>query len=208
MKLYADRPAHATNQALGDVLVLAWIALWAWLGHALHDLVLGLAVPGQKAEEAGRSLQHGLQDAGSSLGDVPFAGDKLREPFDRAAASGGDLADAAQSYQDAVGRLAVLAGILLAVAPIIVVLGLWLPRRVAWVLAASAASRLMKTETGADDLFALRALAARPLPELARTSRRVGGLVEGWRARDPEVVQTLAQLELDDLGLRRKVPAQ
>ena len=56
MKLYADRPIRATNQVLGDLLVIGWIALWVWAGFRLHDLVLGLAAPGEQAEKAGRTL--------------------------------------------------------------------------------------------------------------------------------------------------------
>ena len=63
MKLYADRPFRLTNQVLGDLLVLGWIALWVWAGLRLHDLVLGLAAPGEQAEKAGRTLEHSLGDA-------------------------------------------------------------------------------------------------------------------------------------------------
>jgi hypothetical protein len=203
MKLYADRPFRAANQVLGDALVAGWTALWVWAGFRLHDLVLGLAVPGEQAEEAGKTLQRSLGDAASNVGDVPLAGDALRTPFDEGSGAGRDLAEAAQSYQDAVAKLALLAGVLIAVAPIVIVLALWLPRRLSWVATASAAKRLLRGRGDlAEDLFALRALAARPLPELARTARRTGDLMEGWRQRDPDVVATLARLELDDLGLR------
>ncbi len=53
MKLYADRPFRSTNQLLGDLLVLGWIALWVWAGFRLHDLVLGLAAPGEAGREGG-----------------------------------------------------------------------------------------------------------------------------------------------------------
>ena len=131
MKLYADRPLRVTNQLLGDALVVAWSALWVWAGVRLHDLVLGLAAPGEQAEEAGRTLQRSLGDAAANVGEVPLAGDALRTPFDEGAGAGGDFAEAAQSYQDAVADLALLAGVLVASAPIVIVLALWLPRRVA-----------------------------------------------------------------------------
>jgi len=203
MKLYADQPFRATNQVLGDLLVVGWTALWVWAGFRLHDLVLGLAAPGKQAEEAGRTLQKSLGDAAGNVGDLPFAGDALRAPFDEGSGAGRDLAEAAQSYQDAVGNLALLAGVLITVAPIVVVLALWLPRRLGWISSASAAQKLLRGGGDhAEDLFALRALVARPLQELSRTSRRTGDLMEGWRQRDPDVVAALAQLELDELGLR------
>ena len=201
MKLYADRPVRATNQVLGDLLVLGWIALWVWAGLRLHDLVLGLAAPGEQAEEAGRSLQKSLGDAAGNVGDVPFAGDALRAPFDEGSGAGRDLAEAAQSYQDAVADLALLAGVLIALAPIAVVLALWLPRRISWIATASAAKRLLRGGDHVEDLFALRGLARQPLERLARAGGSAD-LMDGWRARDPDTVRALARLELDELGLR------
>ena len=145
MKLYADRPIRTANQLLGDLLVLGWIALWVWAGVRLHDLVLGLAAPGEQAEKAGRTLQNSLGDAAGNVGDVPFAGDALRAPFDEGSGAGRDLAEAAQSYQDAVADLALLAGVLIALAPIAVVLALWLPRRISWIATASAARTTRQT---------------------------------------------------------------
>jgi hypothetical protein len=201
MKLYADRPFRFTNQVLGDLLVIGWIALWVWAGFRLHDLVLGLAAPGRQAEEAGRTLQNSLGDAAANVGDVPFAGDALRAPFDEGSGAGRDLAVAAQSYQDAVADLALLAGVLIALAPIAIVLALWLPRRVSWIATASAAKRLLRGGDHVEDLFALRGLARQPLERLARAG---GGtaLMDGWRARDPDTIRALARLELDELGLR------
>jgi hypothetical protein len=205
MKLYADRPAQLANQLTGDLLLAGWVLLWIWAGKQLYDLIAALAVPGQKAEAAGRSLERSLGDAAKNVGDLPLAGDELRKPFDGAAASGRDLADAAQSYQDSVHDLALLAGSLVAIAPILVVLSVWLPRRLAWIRDASAATRLMRTDPGALDLLALRALAARPLHELAATVGEPTDLVSAWRSGDREVVDRLARVELAALGMRPRL---
>jgi hypothetical protein len=202
MKLYADRPLRLTNQVLGDLLILGWILLWIWIGVQLHDVIARLAGPGVQAEEAGRALQGSLGDAADNVGDVPLAGDALRSPFDEGAGAGRDLAKAAQSYQDTVADLAVLAGVLVAVAPIVVVIGMWLPRRLEWIVAASSAKQLLRGGgERSEDLFALRGLSHRPLHELARVDGP-DDLMAGWRNRDPEVLRELARLELDDLGLR------
>lgn len=201
MKVYADRPARAGNQLLGDALVAGWVLLWLWAGKQLHDVISSLATPGEKAEAAGRKLQSSLGDAGRKVGDLPLAGDDLRKPFDQGAASGRELAEAAQSYQESVARLAVLAGILVALAPIALVLAIWLPRRLAWIDEASAVTHLLSSHVDAVDLLALRALAHRPLHELARASGQTAGLVEAWRSRDARTIDRLARLELDVLGI-------
>ena len=202
MKLYAERPVRTANQLLGDALVVGWVALWIWAGLRLHELVLGLAAPGEQAEDAGRTLQNSLGDAAQNVGDVPFAGDALRTPFDEGSGAGRDLAEAAQSYQDAVADLALLAGVLIAAAPIAIVLAIWLPRRINWVTTASAAQRLLRGEgESGEDLFALRGLARQPLHQLARAGGSAD-LMTGWRNRDPDTVRTLARLELNELGLR------
>lgn len=202
MKLYADHPARRTNQVLSDALVAGWVLLWIWAGKQLYDLIVALAVPGEKAEAAGRDLQGSLGEAGKNIGDIPLAGDQLRKPLDGAAAAGAELADAAQAYQDTVHDLALLAGLLIALGPILVVLSVWLPRRLAWIKDASAATRLLRSHPGARDLLALRALAARPLAELLGSSREPADLIAAWRSGDSEVVERLAAIELAALGLR------
>jgi hypothetical protein len=82
------------------------------------------------------------------------------------------------------------------------VLALWLPGRISWIAAASAAQRLLRSGAdGGEDLFALRGLARQPLNQLARAGG-TADLMAGWRARDPDTVRALARLELDELGLR------
>ena len=200
MKLYADRPLWATNQVLGDLLIVVWVAFWVWVATRTHAAIERLAEPGRQAEQAGRELQSSLGDAARNVGDVPLAGDKLRAPFDRGADSGRGLADAAVSYQHAVSDLAMLAALVVALTPVLVVLAVWLPRRLAWVRVASATRRLARSGgAGARDLFALRALVRQPVQVLARVA---DDPAQGWRTYEPAVVDALADLELRSLGLR------
>jgi hypothetical protein len=80
---------------------------------------------------------------------------------------------------------------------VVTLLLVWLPRRVAWAREAGAASRLRMD--GADlELFAIRAVANRPLRELRRVSDDPAGAL---RAGEHEA---LADLELRALGLRAR----
>ena len=96
---------------------------------------------------------------------MPLVGGTLASPFTKAAEAAQSLADAGRELQDAVGKIAFAASLLLVVVPLaLVVLG-WLPWRVRWMRRASAAAAL-RAEPAGVDMLALRALARRPLRQL------------------------------------------
>ena len=71
-----------------------------------------------------------------------------------------------------------------------------MPRRVRFVLQASAGSEVHRLVTADLELFALRAMANQPMHRLARVS---ADPVRAWREGDPDVVRRLAMLELRDV---------
>ena len=198
MKLYADRPVRLLNQLLGDVLVVVLVYLGIRLGRRAHEAVAALAEPGRDAESAARSLDGTLRGTARDVDDAPLVGGTLAKPFRALASTSRDLAVSAQSYQDTVAQVALLTGVVVAAVPILLLLALWLPRRLAWVVEASAAHRLMRAGPAAAELLAVRALARQPLRRLARLGPDV---VTGWRSGDPAATDRLARLELDELGL-------
>lgn len=194
MKLYAETKSQRSLQVTADLAVLLWIALWARLGIWIHELVDRLAGAGESVEDAGSRFRSALQSAGSEVGGLPGVGDYLRAPFDAAAGAGRTLERAGAAQQDAVHTLALWLGILIAVIPIGYVLLRWAPWRTRWIREASAAARL---RIDAEDLhlFALRAIATRPLYELQRVAPDPAAALA---AGDYE---GLASLELGALGL-------
>ncbi len=198
MRLYADRPTRLAGQVVGDLVVLVLVYLAVRLGRGTHGRVAELAAPGREAERQARALDGKLRGAAGSIDNTPVVGGTVAKPFRDLAATSRDLAATAQGYQDTVERVAVLAGVLVAAVPIVILLAVWLPRRLAWVVEASAAARLMRQPAGAADLLAVRALARQPLRQLARLDPAV---VPGWKAGDPDATAALARLELDQLGL-------
>lgn len=198
MKLYADRPVRLLKQLLGDVLVVVLVYLGIRLGRRAHEAVAALAEPGRDAEAAARSLDGTLRGTARDVDDAPLVGGTLAKPFRALASTSRDLAVSAQSYQDTVAQVALLTGVVVAAVPILLLLALWLPRRLAWVVEASAAHRLMRAGPAAAELLAVRALARQPLHRLARLGPDV---VTGWRSGDPAATDRLARLELDELGL-------
>lgn len=203
MKLYADAPLRRTRQLLADVLVLAWVVLWAWAGTAVHDGTTALADPARQTDSAATSLGEQLRDAGGRLGGTPVVGDELAAPFDRAAEASDGIAAAGRDTVGAVERLALLLGLAVALVPILIALAVHLPRRWRFAREATAGARFVDAHEDLD-LFALRALAHQPMHVLARVSDDPAG---AWRAGDREVVRRLAELELADVGLRpRQLP--
>jgi hypothetical protein len=195
VKLYAETAGLRARQLLGDLAVLAWTAAWVAAGLALYRLVEKLAVPGARVEQAGSSFAGDVAEIQQKVGRLPVVGEQLQDPFGRLAGVGRTLAEAGVAQQEAVRQLALWLGVVVAAVPIIALLLAWLPRRVTWMREAGAASRLRLD--GADlELFAIRAVANRPLRELHRVSPDPAG---DLRAGE---YQALADLELRALGLR------
>ena len=195
MKLYAETAGLRARQLLGDLAVVAWAALWVWAGLTLYRLVEKLAVPGQRVEQAGNAFAGNLAEIQRTIGRVPVVGDQLQDPFGRLAGTGQTLADAAVTQQEVVHQLALWLGLAVAAVPVVALLLAWLPGRVSWAREAGAASRLRLD--GADlELFAIRAVANRPLRQLRRVSADPAGALRSGE------YEALADLELRALGLR------
>jgi hypothetical protein len=194
MKLYAEQAPLRLRQVATDLVVAAWVAGWAWLGVAAYRLVGRLAGPVGTVERAGDDFAGNMRAVHDKVGRVPLVGEELRGPFGRLGEVGQTLAGAAHDQQQAVHQLAWWLGVLLAAVPIVTLLALWLPPRLRWAREAAAAARLRRGRADLH-LFALRAVANRPLRQLLRvTDDPAGALAAGD-------YEGLAALELRALGL-------
>lgn len=195
---YAETPARRSRQIAADLLAVLAFGLCFWLGSSIHDLTAELAGPGRTLESAGSELADQFTEAGSAAAEVPLVGGPLQEALQRGSAAGRSIEDAGVEQQRAVGRLATTLGWVSGGTPALVVLALWLPRRLRFARRAGHAHRLRGSGAGLD-VFAFRALARQPIGVLARLPKDPAA---GWRDRDPEVIAALADLELRQLGLR------
>ena len=195
MRLYAETAGLRARQLLGDLAVLAWTAAWVAAGIALYRLVEKLAVPGQRVEQAGNAFAGNVAEIQRTIGRVPVVGDQLQDPFGRLAGTGQTLADAAVTQQEVVHQLALWLGLAVAAVPVVALLLAWLPGRVSWAREAGAASRL-RLDVADLELFAIRAVANRPLRQLRRVSADPAGALRSGE------YEALADLELRALGLR------
>jgi hypothetical protein len=198
MKFYADTSGRRTRQLVVDLLFAAWLVMWVWIGLVVHDGTMALAGPGRQTDESASAMAGQLRDAGGRLDDVPLIGDEVATPFDKAADASDGLAAAGRDSVRAVEKLAFVLGLSIALIPILVVLAFYLPGLLRFIREATAGLKFIDSADDLD-LFALRALTNQPMRVLAKVSDDPAG---DWRRKDPVIVRRLAELELEDVGLR------
>jgi len=198
MKLYSDYAAHRSRQITVDVIALAAIAAWTWLGFSVYSLVMGLSDFGVQMEESGAGFKTTMTDISEQLSGVWLIGDGIKAPFDAASDAGSQLEQAGQAQQVAVQQLATGLGIGIAILPILMILLIWLIPRIRFARRAGTAKTLVK-QGASIDLLALRALANQKVTTLAAIDPDVAG---AWRRNDPEIVRALANLELRSSGVK------
>ena len=198
MKFYSDFPARRARQITVDVLAIAAIAAWVWLGSFVYQLIIDLRDFGVQMEEAGAGFRQTMTDLSTDLGNVPLIGTGIRAPFDGASDAGASLESAGQAQQVAVENMATGLGIGIAALPVLMILVIWLIPRVRF--ARRAGTTRSMVQAGANvDLLALRALATQ---KIARLSAVDADPMAAWRRGDATVVKALAALELKSSGVR------
>lgn len=198
MRWYAETPVRRTRQMVTDLLVVLWVLGWVQVGRWVHGLIAALAAPAGPLRSAGTSLEARMTDVADTITEVPLVGGELGVPFTGAAGVGTDLVSAGDTLQTSVDRLALVAGLLTAGLPIVLVVALWLVLR--WRYAVHAARMARERDRPEmSELLALRALVGQPADVLARVHPDPLG---AWRRGDPDVVAELVGLELAGSGLR------
>ncbi len=198
MKLYSDLTGRRTAQVLADLVVLFWVSFWGYAGRRVHDAILALHGPADGLRDTGASLSQSMSDASAAVHGVPLVGDELTGPFDQAADAGTSMARLGSDLGVGIDRLSVMLGLVTALLPIVLVVGIWAVLRIRFVRRATAARRFVDAEADLD-LFALRAMSRQPMHRLARISDDPAG---AWRRQESDVVRELALLELRTCGLR------
>ncbi|MET0590415.1 MAG: hypothetical protein ABWZ77_04495 [Naasia sp.] len=202
MQLYSASPGARTRQIIGDAAALGIIIGSILLGSATWAAIAAFGEFGRRVADAGEGLRSSMADASDALGSIPLVGEAASTPFATASGVGADLVATGEQQQALVATVAVIAGLIVAVLPALVVLRIWLPRRVASARRAALVSRLARTPSGID-LLALRALgAASPDVLLEVTADPVGA----WRAGDPSVIRRLADIQIAAAGASVDAP--
>lgn len=184
------------RQLLGDAGMVAWTVLWVWIGLSLRQLIGRLAQSGRELEDAGRDLTDAGVRVGDRVEDLPLVGDALSAAFAAVTSTGQSINQAGTMQQDVVAALALWLPLVIAALPIGYVLLPYVVWRVRWSRDFQAAQRLRDQSGGAMELFALRALAHRPLRDLRRAEPDPHAAYRAGR------YHSLGLVELRALGLR------
>jgi hypothetical protein len=184
--------------ALTDGAVVLWVALWVRVGFWVRDLIDVLSRPADRVGDAGSRLDRDLTSLASAVGDIPLVGARIRAPVESMRTPAREMTRMSSDLATSIHHLATVVGVLVALIPIVLVVGTWLFLRVRFVRRARAAAAFIDADADLD-LFALRAMANQPMHRLARITPDPAG---AWRNRDPAVLRALAALELRDTGLR------
>ena len=205
VRFYPDVPARRTATLLRDAVVLALLALFAWLALKVHDAVAALAVLGEGVGATGRAVEGGFDAAAGAVDGTPVVGDELAEGLrDAGGATGGEVSELGREGEAKVHRLADLLGILTFAIPTTLVLWQAVPGRLAQIRRLTASARVL--EPAASDerrrLVAMRAAFSLPYGQLLEHTRDPLGDLAAER------YDALVAAALDDAGLRPRAPAR
>lgn len=205
VRYYPELPAQRNRAILGDLIVVALVLFFAWLGVTVNDTFDEIASLGRGVKDAGNSVQGGFEDAGSRVADVPIVGGALDDAFTEIGTqSGGNTAALGERGESAIEDTARLLGWVTFALPTLLVL-LWaVPRRIARVRRFSAAARLLGDARSGErrNLLAMRAAFSLPYETLlSYTPDPIGALAEGDN-------EPLLRALFEDSGLRPPEPTQ
>ena len=198
MRLYPQLPGPRIGTLSRDLLIVALLVLFGWLGKEVHDAVDALAVLGEGVRSGGEAVRGGFESAADAVDGTPVVGGEIAYGLrDAGEASGGNVADLGTAGEEKVHYLANLLGLLTFAIPSAFVLLAMLPPRIRQIRQLTAASRVLSEPVGERRrLLAMRAAFALPYAQLLQyTKDPIGDLAAGRYDRLVEAV-------LEDVGLR------
>jgi hypothetical protein len=202
VRLYPQLPGPRIGTLARDLLIVALLVLFAWLGKQVHDAVDALAVLGEGVRSGGEAVQGGFESAADAVDGTPVVGGEIADGLrDAGEASGGNVADLGTAGEEKVHYLANLLGLLMFAIPSAFMLLAMLPPRIRQIRQLTAASRVLREPVAERRrLLAMRAAFALPYSQLLQyTKDPIGDLAA-------ERYEPLVQAVLEDAGLRAPPP--
>jgi hypothetical protein len=199
MRLYPDVPARRAATLAGDVLLLALLLVFGWLGLVVHDAVDRLAVLGEGVQATGGAVSSGFEQAAEAVDGAPVVGDELADELREAGqGSGGEVEDLGERGESGAHRLAIILGIITFAVPAALLLLFALPPRIELARRITAASRVLREPESEEHrrAVAMRAAFALPYGTLLRYTRDPLGDLAARR------YDALVEAAFNDAGLR------
>jgi hypothetical protein len=183
--------------AVFDVILVAWICVWALLGISVGRVIWdvgGIADPViRNAGGLSRTVQ-GLE----RLRSVPLVGSALGSAVGGVSGSADRARAEAQAVKDRIHQVGLAAGLLIALGPSLVALAFYLPFRLPWGRDVAAIRTALARDP--DDPVLQRYLALRATEGLPYDTLRTLS-DDPWRDMEAGHAERLAAVELDRLGL-------
>lgn len=195
--LYARPGSTMVRQIVTDALVASWLVAWFLVARALFGLVNALAGPAQRTADTARAMSEQMDSAGQEIAAIPAVGERLATPLESISVGLNSIVTQAGEQVTSIHQIAWAVGAVTFALPALLVLWLWLPRRLAFMRNARATRAFVDADADLQ-LFALRAMAHLPMDELAGISPDPVGQ---WRSGNREVIRELADRELRRSGL-------
>lgn len=187
----------ARTMRLLDVLLVVYVVVWVVLGVLIAADIRRQADLSDHVTRIGEALT----DIGESLdvlAGLPLVGGNVGEVTGRVTDAGESVQQSGRDSRASLERMGVLVGVAFAALPLVLVLPLYLPVRLAWRREVRAvAAALAGGVPDLDRVLARRALAALPYERLLELGP------DPWARLEAGDVRDLADGELERLGLAR-----
>jgi hypothetical protein len=204
MRLYPDVYGRRFAWMFADLFVLAWLYFWVRAGIWVNNLILQLDSLAQGVINTGKTFDSWIQSFEQGVPNgVPYLSDFLHKTAEALKSHSGDsLISAGLSGSHAIHLLALILGIIVAAIPIVLVLIIFIPRRLRLIADMRGVHITLKRALARPELtpqmleiLAGRAIYTLPYDRLLAYSRNPA---EDWYLRRFE---PLARAELERHGL-------
>jgi hypothetical protein len=188
---------------VGDLLAIALLVLFAWVGLKVHDAVDRLAVLGEGVQASGGAIEKGFDSAADAVDGTPVVGDEIGDGLRSAGeGSGGEVVDLGEEGEEGAHDLANVLGFVTFALPALLVVVVWLPGRIGQIRRLRAASQVLGDRATPERrrLLAMRAAFSLPYAQLLGYTRDPLGDLEDGR------YDSLVAAALEDAGLRASPP--
>ena len=199
MRPYPTIPSQRAATLVRDLLALAFLVLFAWLGLQVHDAVDAVAVVGEGVTSAGTAVQGGFESAADAVDGTPVVGDDLAGGLRSAGeGTGGEVEELGTEAEDRIHRLADLLGLVTFGLPALLLLLQYGPPRIAQARRLGEANRALSVAGSAEErrLVAMRAAFSLPYGQLLRHTHDPFGDLAAGR------YEPLVAAAWEDAGLR------